>query len=69
MKARSNSIPPEAPPEGLGPGARVVASDGHGTHLHGRVDEASAGLGVVWVRGDAIGERRLFLLDEVKQDA
>jgi hypothetical protein len=69
MDARSNFIPPEAAPEGLGPGARVVASDGHGTRLHGRVEEASAGLGVVWVRDDAIGERRLFLLDEVTQDA
>ncbi|GAA3666618.1 hypothetical protein GCM10023081_01840 [Arthrobacter ginkgonis] len=69
METRSNFLPPEAAPEGLDPGAKVVARDGHGTHLHGRVDEASAGLGVVWVRDDAIGERRLFLLEEVEQDA
>jgi hypothetical protein len=69
MTTRSNFIPPEAVPVGLDPGARVVARDGRGTHLRGWVDEASAGLGVVWVRDDAIGERRLFLLDEVERDS
>ena len=67
METTGSFIPQDAP-EGLGPGARVVVSNGRGSHLHGRVDEASAGLGVVWVRDNEIGERRMFLLDEVEQD-
>lgn len=69
MENRSSFTPPDAAPAGLDPGAKVVARVGRGAHLHGRVEEASAGLGVVWVRDDAVGERRLFMLDEVEQDA
>ena len=50
--------------QGLRPGERVQAWAGEVVHWSGTVETVSAELGVVWIREDGMGARRLLDLDE-----